>query len=502
MAISRFDLPGTEGVVASLEHVAPDFLPEVKTLVGYTDELNDPDSALRILQYTLRTYVELCDFSDGKGIGKGIKRATLLQAIGEAVMSQPSSEIEVSEQTLAIQALREYRSTQPPKRWRKTAAFLVDGRELRTHLDVIRDHTLQGTEIASIIDSNDDEPVSKALWNFDLPPAPLERIDAMLNHVNVEAVNKESIRHIDRLKTPARKDTTILRHIFDSQVFAKINEAMGFDGVAMALRSAANVLRLKKLGLHSVVEEAQKRLEPYDRKETLQIVDSVLHDIFGGSLVSKHCFEDNTDHDIIVGESRLQRDIQGEDPFQVVWRRKSLGSYAMKMFKRPGQKVLDMVGLTIVVDNMTQLCDVFCQMQLNIYESNHATLASNDPTVAGLDVRGDKAYIETIKNEMCEVGLDVSTIKEDLRTHKKEFRVVKAAIDFDGTPVEIMIQTRADRHRARVGKRASHDGYKVGGERLGGLKCIQKRVNNIGAGIIGYSKQKSYELDELLDRAA
>lgn len=502
LIVSDIDPMTAEGFSGSLVDATASYPAETAALLSYVGGLESRHAATTVLQNTLRTYIALKDLGEGKGIGDEIYRATLLQSLGEMAVSGQATGGRVNEQSLAISSLKTYRGTQPPEKWTETAAFLVGSVDLKQHLKNMRRQALAGTRIAASIDGDDQASFSKAFWNYDIPTVDTDSIDAMLDAVDVETVIKESIRQIDRLKMPSSNDAVVFRHVMDTQVYVKVCKAMGFDGVAMALGSAAGVMRLEKLGMHSVVEEARSELEPYGRVETQTVVNGVLKDLFGSYRSSQYSFEDNADHDIIMGESKLERAIGAEKALRVIWRRKSVGSYAMKLFKKPGQKPRDLIGMTIITRDLGQLSDVFSQLQININASKHATFAYNDPEQTGIYIQGDQNYIDTIKKEMADVGLDPDSVTpEDPKQHKKQFRVAKVTVEFDGVPVEIMVQTKPDRRRARVGRRASHDGYKEGGPRLGGLKRIKKRAKSIGAGAIEYTKERARELDGLLDNA-
>jgi len=278
---------------------------------------------------------------------------------------------------------------------------------------------------------------------------------------------------VDGVRVP--DDEVLMRRIRDVDVvLGPFLEIIGHDGMAMALRSHANIVRLQKTGNVAFVDRAKNMLEQYtDREYIAGQIEKLYGELFGGDSVVEHVISNKTQHGIAVGESAF-RWSECYANARAVWRVKSVGSLAMKLYRysKEGKSTAtpqDIIGVTLITDDPEQLNSLYPMLVLSV-ESSRAIKTTVAPSKkSAYHVRGDGLYVESISKAVCQqftedartlLGLgpvEIDTKDDENNLHQ----TAKATFTFHALPFEVQCQTEWARERSRIGAGA-HGFHKSG----------------------------------------
>ncbi|MFZ1249535.1 MAG: hypothetical protein WAQ24_04400 [Candidatus Saccharimonadales bacterium] len=426
--------------------------------------------------------------------------AAYLQDIGERAQGDNA------EAAVALSALKTFSLMVGPnsKLWEEVSDLLTD-------IPIIDEFVQQGrkkintnnTEIDKILQGEQNGEVKQHYWQVLLGGlamrSTVEVNNELLTKVNIQSPLNRALELLDNLRRPSQNDAAVFRDAYDAKSFyATLSEALRHDAVSMSLSSLANILCLQKMGMEDALKDAVEILKPYQDRETVRSTfEEMFKELLGGYGPTDHVITDTAEHNIILGTSSFKRGVQ-EPSLRAVWRLKSLGSLAAKIFKKGYAP--DVFGVTIVCNGRKQLEDVFSSLIINIDASERAHFADLPAGEEPIYIRGNKGYIEKIEKQLKQMKIN-HPLESKPNDRKKEFRVAKVMIEFDGKPMEIMVQTESDRRRSRIGRWASHVGYKLGPQGAAGLKKIYKRLDDFGAGTIEPSKVRGEQLRALVEAA-
>ncbi|MDR0957391.1 MAG: hypothetical protein LBM09_02315 [Candidatus Nomurabacteria bacterium] len=326
--------------------------------------------------------------------------------------------------------------------------------------------------------------------------------DGLLNsvkNINLEAVLIQSSQTLawirNRLDLPTNDLTAtdnspeMLRQITLAQsLLAPLCELMAYDGLAMALNSAAFQARLQNSGNAKYIDQARERLK--DIRDPEQVIQKVSDstDFFVGSGCHDLSFNyDAERHGILFGEGLCEPDCLNGKTVGVRWRRKGTGQLAWKMYQNEingdNEATGDDIGITYIMDNDDDMTKVFEQyierslsgssdkFSLNINRKDKIKVASSSPSFIDM-------FRPIIERQNVQ---DQSVIKQV----NKAFRDVKIrTIDGDNVPFEAQLATNQDRKDNRIGP-AAHIFYKQGHnphpEDLNNVEWIWRRREHIGS---------------------
>lgn len=310
-----------------------------------------------------------------------------------------------------------------------------------------------------------------------------ELLDTNKRAVNLEAMVHYSAEVLDDLMAATGAvdgvrvpdDEVLMRRIRDVDVvLGPFLEIIGHDGMAMALRSHANIVRLQKTGNVAFVDRAKNMLEQYtDREYIAGQIEKLYGELFGGDSVVEHVISNKTQHGIAVGESAF-RWSECYANARAVWRVKSVGSLAMKLYRysKEGKSTAtpqDIIGVTLITDDPEQLNSLYPMLVLSV-ESSRAIKTTVAPSKkSAYHVRGDGLYVESISKAVCQqftedartlLGLgpvEIDTKDDENNLHQ----TAKATFTFHALPFEVQCQTEWARERSRIGAGA-HGFHKSG----------------------------------------
>lgn len=309
------------------------------------------------------------------------------------------------------------------------------------------------------------------LWTREAPEIPLDEMLQLAQDVNIESVILKSCEMLDNLHNPPEADVSAVHDVYEAESFyAPLCEVLGYDGLAMELRSHAAQNRLirqgkqdqmipvarflyemRQLGPQSVLGKLADDTDDYD----------VLHVIEKPRYIEK--YSDTSYESIQLGEFSLQVD---ERIMAGNWRIKSAGSLLKKLSRNVEHASLDdqvevpmdIMGMTVISADTDTVAKDFKAVAHRVNETEGLIPQKAPSKTHPFVVQGDRGYIDRVCAELGEefVANNVNIIEND-----KGYRVSKfTCLGEDAMPIEMQFVTKADRESARVGEWA-HIFYKL-----------------------------------------
>ncbi len=372
---------------------------------------------------------------------------------------------------------------------------------------------------------------AETLWRQPMEMLDVPELLKLAEKVNLETVYIESVHALAQLESiPYRSYEAYQLSSKIEAILAPLCEIIGFDGLAMALRSRVACIELRNTGQGEYVDLAEQILSEYagDTKEngtlcydklqqnvqdiTEQVVGPNNHELVVGT---------SSRHGIIFGDGSCETD---DIELRKIWRLKSVGSLARKLARQAKDKrkkmlepladqpfndglrqalethedrsidiPMDIAGVTLVAATRDELADSYATAFRNLQPKLHQP--SLDDTVypyqafsrdKAFYVEGDDDFINIVRQRLTdEFDDDIARFVKFKCDTKKGFRVAKITGYHSGDtsilPFEIQFITQEDRHNARVGK-AAHIFYKLSrqlGRRYDPTKEELEKLENI-----------------------
>ena len=307
-------------------------------------------------------------------------------------------------------------------------------------------------------DDMSESQIPREMWEHDAPIVQRDKIIKLKENVNIVSILIQSAELLEWLSSEkAGNNGETYAYMYAARsIFAPICKMVRFGGLEMALQSRCSQLELEITGQQQFVEKAATHLEWIESPEQVeQVIQSIFEHTLGDT-IHERALSHNSQHGIIMGEGISEGDSR------VTWRVKSLGRIAHKL-ARSGidAKPMDIVGTTVIVEDESTLAAALSSILKRINSDERIELVPSPSRDYAVHVRGDLAYIDTVRE-----ALGYSTRKEmerhvDVVDEEKDgFRVAKVTFTYyepglkTPVPVEMQINTVADREQARGGKAA------------------------------------------------
>lgn len=339
-------------------------------------------------------------------------------------------------------------------------------------------------ELSDALHSPNDREIPVDFWMTESRMVPSGDLSSLLSEkrggsgVNLESVVISAIGHIIKLRKSGATGERLLQQIYDAEtVYAPLAEIVGFDGVAMALRSEAAKKRLYRAGHKAYIDRAENHL--LELASCPEDVHANVTDILGivsdGHVQTRPVLGEDPSQGIIIGESTVvprsleaMLELNDLEPYRAVWRLKTVGSLANKMYKydieHPGEGIIlpgDTLGITLITPNQAQQGMLFAELISNTYDA-HVQDGSGLHLVASASrkwantpfhVRG---RMDDIDETMYYIGPTLDRIPGghdmvDRRVDQTGFEVMKLTLQYYGLPVEIQVVTEDIREKSRIG---------------------------------------------------
>ena len=279
---------------------------------------------------------------------------------------------------------------------------------------------------------------------------------------------------------------------------APMSEIIGFDGMAMAQQSQLGLMRLDKLGQQKYIDQARLQLQNLTDPN---IVDETIHDILTtirGYSSHKQPLKHGESHGIMIGEGET-----GPEKLRTVWRVKSLGRIAEKLYKLQSfDNLTDIIGITTITENAYQSGQVIANTLEKIIDNEHLSLRSSPKRNTPVHVRGGATFVHDVARGMGYSGISQLRNYADVHvTCDGDYQVAKLAFEGQrGICGELQTNRAEDRVAARIGT-PNHAFYRLTGrnatpEEAEAVAQMNSRVKFLG--INGLTQQSRQRAEELL----
>lgn len=297
------------------------------------------------------------------------------------------------------------------------------------------------------------------------------QLDDLLKKVTLESVVFKAAEIYTKLRNPSlyESDYEQFKDVYTIEaIYAPICEINGFDGFASALRSEANLTRLRATGDDQYIAMAEAMLNDIHLDETSPVLfmEELLTKLTGDSS-HRTILRTDTAHGITVGEGVCGMDTQN----RVNWRIKSLGSLAMKLKRAgatPDSKLpMDIFGATIITKDTTALAQVYSDLIAGCSNAKSIEPNRSPRHTKPFVIIGSKTFVDTIRKKL---GLSIEEFREAYEYDIKPGNYQRAKITLNHTdsrgntyPVEIQVVTEASRMAYRTDPEQAHGIYKSAG---------------------------------------
>jgi hypothetical protein len=450
-----------EGPVGQLldETARSVYMPELHILDQYSEISNDA----RLLEYPVHVFTTLRDFTDGK-VDPHVYSAALFNDVSKRLGDSINGKN-------ALRAFKTYSQWASPDQWNFVSSILSDVPLVEEASRARRFEPGESDkELEKILQSTDDIEVPKRFWKAPSRIANPNQMLELLQGVNIESVLLESANMLHKLTHAEDPNARRLQDVFDTESFyAPICEVLGYDGLSMALRSRASLIRLTESGNKSSIADAKNELSKFgSREEVVNDVERLYNGVIDGDGISEPVVANRAQHAVVLGEALLVEPFIGISELRAVWRLKSKGSLAYK-FERKGRRPADILGLTIITKTVNELAVAYGGVIRHTREHPdlelNYTSQKSSPVPLPFHVRGSANYMKRVLGHPeVQAALDESEVDPMPNAASGGFQVAKLMTFYtnglgEQVPVELQFQTERDRERSRVGQ-ASHIMFK------------------------------------------
>jgi hypothetical protein len=254
-------------------------------------------------------------------------------------------------------------------------------------------------------------------------------------------------------------------------------EILGFEAFATALRSRAAEIRLRKAGHEDVLTKAQAIIGTLDtNSRAIETVYMLLSHLLETDSIVETPIGDTSSHGVIAGHSVFHKPelSSGNEAHWTLWRIKSVGSLAMKCLRFDEEVPADVLGLTIVAKDIEELSVLYGGI-VRCIKNNETVKEQPAPSrKQAYAVQGPARYTKKVMDSLLATGVVTDDEVDVAIKETKGHQVAKATFMYlagpgrsEAIPVELQVQTKADRQQSQRG-RAAHVLYKLGVGKSGG----------------------------------
>ena len=322
----------------------------------------------------------------------------------------------------------------------------------------------QGLDIVSMLSNGYKGTIPAEAWQAAEPYIMFEYMDSFLRDTNIESLGIKACELLDNMRHPSsRRESAMLQDVLEAESFyAPILEVIGFDGLASSLRGVSHVIRLEKSGRSDLVEQSREILGNIREVG----IDTIAFGVFGewkrGGYINSVAVDTQTGEiPVIVGDGVI---INNNGTADIKYRVKTEGSLASKLDKYEGTEPKDIVGFTVISDDITTSARNFADFitERMPYLGGTVAKGKSEPFF----VQGSVEYVEAVRaglraKGICEeiIQFEPQTAKEVEKDGQRKLEVAKATVLMDSIPVEVQFLTRDERQEARKGE-VAHIIYK------------------------------------------
>lgn len=308
-------------------------------------------------------------------------------------------------------------------------------------------------------------------WDKSVKPVSIEKMVEMAEQVNIESALLKSAMCLEELveqvnhalETNGAKpddDVAILEHVIEAETFyGPLCEVLGFDGLAMELRSQAQQLRFIYQGRGDMVINAHRYLDEVEAYAPTAFLREMVQD--GEEMAISSAVNEPNEEVCDAARAVPYKSAQlGEFSLRLEsgcvvagnWRVKSVGSLTAKLLRGKGDMPMDILGGTVISETLDDMARDFAEMTVRAVNNPHLAMQKAPSKEKPVIVQGEQEYIDAACAHLPEEFVTQYVQK----IHKDGFRVAKfTCLGADGElPVELQFLTKKDRRDARRGERA------------------------------------------------
>ncbi len=328
-------------------------------------------------------------------------------------------------------------------------------------------------DLKSAINPASAKPIDQETWlNGKILPN-LEELDDLTDEINIETILLKSAQLLKIIKDPsvigAERMQTVLKI---EAIYAPVCEVLGFDALAATLISEANCTRLEMSGNGQYIDLAKQLIGSMGPElEVESFVERLPGRLVGESDTDSIV---DADHDygtfFTTAYSQFEKANGQTSYFDIISRRKTLGSLAMKLFRHnkegsPGVPV-DLLGMTIVTGDTDEVAEVFKTIVEKLQQESSVELKAAPSRQEALHVKGSAEFMDrvvVVARQSIDEPIDQPT------ENNNGFEVAKvtfiwnfcdqSGVDHD-LPVEIQVTHQKSRQQSRIGE-AAHINLKI-----------------------------------------
>ncbi len=320
-------------------------------------------------------------------------------------------------------------------------------------------------------------PQHENRWAHATPIRDVDSLMSLGESVNIETILIHAAHTLAIMDVyDGQSDTAYDAVVNAESVLAPLCEIASFDGPAMALRSKAEIIRMRNSGLGHFVDESERISLMYQDENGdcgprfHHFASCILREITGSSNLRPILGADSK-HDIV-----LEDGFNDEKGIREIARLKTIGMRANKLyrsFKDNGgimEVNLDDVGITVVAKDDEHLTQAYIDAVYSMLKSQHITPWPSPRRKESFHIRGSSAFVEQLKAALI-ARFDPAMFEfvED----DTGFHVAKMTGYYEDAagcvPFEVQVLTQEGRKDSRTGKSA-HIFYKI--MRMLGVKYV------------------------------
>ncbi len=340
--------------------------------------------------------------------------------------------------------------------------FMVINEYISDHLDGLADFLENDDMARGVFENPGTETIREELWLQEPDMPELGKLADLAEEVNLETILVKSVQTLLRLKDTSLSEVERFRIVTALEsVYVPLCEITGFDALAATILDTTLQERLTRAGKDDVVTDMKAYMDSLGDRELLeQFVASLPERLIGDS-----------DHEAIIdapagygvyfstgiSESKA---LKAGDLAEVNSRIKALGSSAKKA-EREGEIPADIIGLTVIVPEDTDVGVVFADVLKKLKDEGNVSFVPAPSRNEAIHIKGRPEFIAEVSRIVRIVWDDAIHVKENTSGFEVAKVTLKWALDDEiCVPIEIQFMHKLSRRESRVG-RDSHVLFKL-----------------------------------------
>lgn len=423
----------------------------------------DPEHQDEKLEQALRTADNVYMFASELLPGAAIDSAILSTVLDEGIYSDDFQKLD-----LASMALAEYLTQNDAQQKPNQDEYVMS---------MINDINLIDQRVNEALDSSletDSEFLNDELiWSLEAPNVPIDLMSELANMTNLEAFIVKSCQELAKLHDNDLVETNIISVIMKVESFyAPACEILGFDALAMEMRSACTQVRFRELGKDELVDSIKRQTSSIRRNQIKDVFNEISDEKEGSAYnysanMSKLDALQETEP-VALGEFAVE---VNDKIYSGNWRVKSVGSILKKLDRyddvEPGvdfkNYLMDVLGMTVIEKDEQAVADAFVTWVEKIDSSQNCKFQPAPSKEKSIIIQGDDRYINLVQTEF-----DQDFFDRNVQVIRKPngYRVSKMTfVGPNNLPTEVQFMTKQDRKKGRIGE-SSHILYKQGTDEI------------------------------------